>query len=685
MLNTEQADAQEAKKKNQRAARLRAKERAKLVPADVRKQKRAAAYARANARANMVDGLFGFKILVDELYNPQTGVSTKRPGADRDWFAFANGFVSSSRLLRHVQLKESLAVTWGQKATVRVIDADAHGLNNPMAALPTLWRAIQALHLGREVLLPELVNGRVPDGILLDGIIVTSPNGLHYIERTATPVDGDCLDADLARIHECFRLYNVTIRPGMLEVLPSTNGQSRLPLGPGCEFVYPSEGAVSFQAGAVILGSLERVSRVFPDVVKARTCLVPTSYEGEKVLCSESAQAVEPEPCAAERGSYDVDEEAMQQAYEEYAAMPPSPVYSIKPANPKFADAKKLHRQVSKSVSSPTNLVPTFYEGRKVLGSGETQTEFVERMERLLVDGAGAGQRNEEFWDLCFYIRLTRGYTNEQTEQRILSWIEKAPHASADLSNLNTTKRKAAHRLLRGHIRRIEAGLASGKFFQAGDGADRARSSSKVGDALLLCVTSTEQEYEFRQTGLDFLQDAFGESLLVTMPEWVKDRLPVLVGAIAHYSRNGTIALPTWTVKEYACSRMSKADPTDGVKRPAYKILINLLERFGVVSGIIRKANKLQRLAAVYETNTVQHESAKDNGGDATASQNDPDCRDQSDASKPDADLPGQDGAGDVRASGESEPRSSGEPCRDGVLGRGQRGRAWLSSVREAA
>ena len=73
-----------------------------------------------------------------------------------------------------------------------MIDADAHGKSSPLDALPTLWDAIRALHRARWMARP-LVNGAIPDGVRLDGAIITSPNGLHYIEVTEAPWNGDTL------------------------------------------------------------------------------------------------------------------------------------------------------------------------------------------------------------------------------------------------------------------------------------------------------------------------------------------------------------------------------------------------------------------------------------------------------------------------------------------------------------
>jgi hypothetical protein len=571
---------------------------------DVKRQKRRAAFARANERAKSIPGVFAFDLLVKELYDPQTGVSVKRPGVDRNWFASANGFPTASRLRRHVEQKESLAVTWGPKATIRVIDADAHGLSNPLAALPVLWQAIQALHFGREVLLPELVNGRIPDGVRLDGAIITSPNGLHYIERTVKPDDGDCLRDDVARVTACLRQYDATVRPGRLEVLPSSNGQSRLPLGPGCKFVYPDVGAVDFDAGVALLSSLELVKRDFPDVAKAQPERVVTSYEGREVYVEYEASAVEPEPYRPS-----------SEEYAEYLSWEQTR-YTIAPSSPKFLDAKKAHRVARRSTTTAQPLSAEL--------SGKS--EWVEQQELTLLNGATAGARNREFWELCFLLRLTRGYTREETERRVTEWIDTANHTSEDLCKLTHAKRRAAIRLLKGHLDRLDRGLASGRFYQVGDGKGSSSRSSKTGEALLLNPATPEQIERFRAVGLVFLQSPDGASLLRDYPVWIQKSLPVLVGGISHWSRDGKIAIPTATVAEYAKTKKSKEDPSSGMMKPAYKILIDLLQQFGVISGIMSKARNGARLAAVYETNVVQHERSvrSEKGSSKTASSSEP-------------------------------------------------------------
>lgn len=566
---------------------------------EIKKQKRRDASKRANERARSVDGLFGLELFIRNEYNPQVGIGTRKPNSDRSWCYLPKCFFSAAGLLRHVQQKESLALTWGSRATIRVIDADAHGCADRLEALPTLWEAVQALHLGREMVVQGLVNGRIPDGVRLDGVIVTSPNGLHYVERTVKPTGSDCLTDDTARILGCLTRYGVTVRPGHIEVLPSTNGQSRLPLGYGCEFVYPNVGVADFQTGSAILDSMERVRRDFPDVASL-TSWVPTVYEvggvGESFLLEpEHAQSVvssvDQEP---ERIPIDFSNDEERSAY--FAHLD-QPAYTVPKVNQKYEDAKLASRKLRTFKPSLVCESSSRSSSEDFAGS-----EFVERAKSILINGASIGNRNREAWELCMYFRLTRGFSREETERQMIQWIETAPHLSKDL---RSGKKSTALRNLRTHLDKFDTGLASGVYYQCGDGVGERRSSSKLGDALLLCPMGNEED--FRSTGLNFLQDANGDSLLTNMPEWIRSTLPTLVGAVVHCSRNGMIALPVDTVKEYSRTRKSKQDPFDGKKRPAYQILIALLERFGVVSGIVRKARKAARLAAVYETNIGRH------------------------------------------------------------------------------
>ena len=563
---------------------------------ELKKAKGRAARKRANDRARQAPGIAAFERFMKSAYDAQQGLAYQKPNAGRGWKDLDCAYPTASWLLRHADRKTSISITWGQKSTMRAIDADAHGSADRMTALPALWESIQAIHFGREVLLPELVDGKVPEGVKLDGVITTSPNGLYYLERTVETSPGDRLEDDKARILACFRQCGVTVRSGRIEVFPASTGQSRLPLGHGFTFVYPPLGDVGFEAGLEILAGMTRVRRDFPDVINS-TPRVPTIYEGEGASTGE-----------VQEYDYSLDAERVEEERAEHLANMEQPSYVVAASNERLESAKVLHRRIRRgenvTVTNPTPRVPTIYEGRGL--SQEGKSEFVCRMEQVIRDGATVGERNRASWEVCMFYRLTRGFSRDETESRVMRWIDDAPHTSGDLSNLTTAKRAAAIRTLRTHLNKLDAKLASGEFYQLGNGTERhERSTTKAGDAVLLNPTSHEQRESFRDAGIEFLRAPNGDSLLTVMPDWICSTLPILVGAIMHWSRNGAIAIPTATVKEYAGTCKPKVNPIDGTKKPAYMVLIALLEHFGVVAGIVRKAHKANRLAAIYETNTA--------------------------------------------------------------------------------
>lgn len=583
----------------------------------LKKARDRAARKRANDRARQAPGIAAFERFMKAAYDAQTGLAYQKPNAGRGWKDLDCAYPTASWLLRHAERKTSISVTWGQKSTMRAIDADAHGSADRMTALPALWESIQAIHFGREVLLPELVNGKVPDGVKLDGVIATSPNGLYYLERTVETSPGDRLEDDKARILDCFRQYGVTVRSGRIEVFPASTGQSRLPLGHGFTFVYPPLGDVGLEAGLEILAGMNRVRRDFPDVINS-TPRVVTINEGEGASTGE-----------VQEYDYSLEAERLEEERAEHLANMAQPSYVVAPVNERLEKAKSVHRRIRRgenvTVTNPTPRVVTIDEGRGV--STEGKTEFVCRMEQVIRDGATVGERNRASWEVCMFYRLTRGFSRDETADRVMRWIDDAPHTSADLSNMTTAKRAAAIRTLRTHLNKIDVKLASGEFYQLGNGTERPeRATSKNGDALLLNPTSHEQREAFRDAGLEFLHAPNGDSLLTVMPDWIRSTLPILVGAIMHWSRNGKIAIPTATVSEYAGTKKSKVDPIDGKKKPSYMILIALCEHFGVIAGIVRQAHKANRLAAIYETNTAakdehasEHETI-DATGDGTGS-----------------------------------------------------------------
>lgn len=520
------------------------------------------AFKRACERSLEIPGIREFESLVRELFDPQTGVSTKRPGKDRHWFDNAKGFPTPVRLRQHVEHKESLAVTWGPRARVRMIDADAHGKSSPLDALPTLWDAIRALHIGRGGWLGPLVDGAIPDGVELDGAIVTSPNGLHYLEVTEVPWSGDTLRDDVARVTACLREQCVDVRPGVIEVLPSSNGQSRLPLGHGCAFVFPDRGAVDVETGLSILRGLRPVPRTFDAL-----------GEGHRREDFERVEMVE--------------EPSWIASFDELEQLPTLDVVTLPKRDTSWRKLRSIRPR------------EPLYEGRGSSGkcrSWSGKSPFVERMEQVIRDGASAGQRNRQLWDLCILHRLTWGGSREEVEDRVSAWFETAPHSSKDLSNLTHSKRRSARRLLHRHLDRIDRGLVTGRFYQLG--ARKSDSASR--DAMLLVASTPEEASELVALGDDYLR---GTTLLDGLPEWMQSVLPKLVGAVVKWSRRGRIVLPTSTLEFYAGTKASRTCPFTGERRASYRLLLDALQRCGVIGGVVAGANHGKRLASVYESN----------------------------------------------------------------------------------
>ena len=527
------------------------------------------AFKRACERSLEIPGVREFESLVRDLFDPQTGVSTKRPGKDRHWFDNTKGFPTPVRLRQHVEHKESLAVTWGPRARVRIIDADAHGKSSPLDALPTLWDAIRALHIGRGGWLGPLVDGAIPDGAQLDGSIITSPNGLHYLEVTEAPWSGDTLRDDVARVTACLREQCVEVRPGVIEVLPSSNGQSRLPLGHGCAFVYPARGGVvDVETGLSILRSLRPVPRTFDAL-----------GEGHRREDFERVETVE----IVEEPSW----------IESFGDAEPLPTLDVTTPPKQGTSWRKL-----RSIRPREPL----YEGRGSSGrcrSWSGKSPFVERMEQVISEGASTGLRNRQLWDLCILHRLTWGGSREEVEDRITAWFETAPHSSNDLSNLTHSKRRSARRLLHRHLDRIDRGLVTGRFYQLGarktDGPSR--------DALLLVAGTPEEASELVALGQDYLRDT---TLINGLPAWMQSVLPKLVGAVVKWTRRGRIVLPTSTLEFYAGTKASRTCPFTGERRASYRLLLEALQRFGVIGGVVVGAVHGKRLASVYESNVGQ-------------------------------------------------------------------------------
>jgi hypothetical protein len=498
---------------------------------------------------------------VQGWFDPLIGVSTKRPGKDAWWNFCAKGRVSPVRLRKHAAGKESLAVTWGPWARVRVIDADAHGKASPLDALPTLWDAIRALHLGRGTYVGPLVDGEIPADVVLDGVIVTSPRGLHYIEITLCPSDDDTQADDKARVTFALRDQCVPVRYGELEVLPSSNGQSRLPLGHGCEFVYPLLGKIDLETGVAVLRGLRPVSRTFDAL---GPCPQPTAAE----VAPNDLVGVGANQCEAAN----VHESRASLAWKRFA--------------------KARHGKMPAS-----DLGDTLYEGRGYLNRSTKRSAFVEQMKQVLANGADVRQRNSQFWNLCILLRLTWGLSRADAEKRIAEWIDNAPHTSRDLRD--RTKRRAAHRLLRKHLNTIDAGLVSGRFYQHGF----RKLGGPISEPLLLVPETNEEVAELERIGDEYL---CGTSFLSEAPAWAQRGFRQAIGGILKWSRDGRIVIPGRTLQVYARTKQTKRCPFTGKMVPAYKVLRTLVERAGVIGGVVAEASREKRLAAVYESHVGQ-------------------------------------------------------------------------------
>ena len=538
------------------------------IPPDTQaKIKRREAFVLDCERSSKIPVVQRFGAWVRKWFDPQRGVSTKSPKKDRRWFDRVNGCMTPVDLRLHIEGKQSLAVAWGPNACVRVIDADAHGMLSPLDSLPTLWDAIRALHLGRDVVVPMLVNGAIPEGVKLDGVIVTTPNGLHYLEHLEAPWHGDTQRDDAARTTKALRAMCIDVRPGRIEVLPSPNGQARLPLGYGCTFVYPPLGKVNIERGLEILEALKPVPRTFEALGEGHR-----REDVERV----DAPATE-EPSWLE-----------QFGDTEHFADPN--VFTL-PKRPSIWRKRK-----------PQTEGETLYEGRGFSGrrsSPSGKSAFIEKMEAVLLNGASAGNRNSQLWELCIVHRCTWGMTREDSEDRITRWAETAPHTSKDLLDTSRTARRAAKRSIVKHLDRIDAGLASGRFYQLG----ARKTDAPKREPLLMQVDCPDELDELTALGNDFLR---GTNFMHDLPEWMLHAVPRIIGGIVKWSRNGKIAIPSSAIERYAGSKRSRPSPFTGETRPSYQILRDALQRFGVIGGLLVAPNRGKRLAGVYESNVCR-------------------------------------------------------------------------------
>lgn len=535
------------------------------------KTKRRQAFVLDCERSSKIAVVQAFGAWVRKWFDPRPGVSTKTPKNDRRWHDRPNGKMSPVDLRKHVQGKQSLAVTWGDNARVRVIDADAHGMASPLDALATLWDAVRALHLGRDKWIGPLVEGAIPGGVQLDGVIVTTPNGLHYLEHLEEPWQGDTQRDDAARTTRALRAMCIDVRPGRIEVFPSPNGQARLPLGFGCSFVHPPVGKVDVERGLDILEALRPVSRTFDALGDEHSRVADGAMDDGTM----DGASDEPSWLAMFGNAEELDDR-------EVITQPK------RPSRWRKVDANKTRVTLNEGRG---------FSGRRVPPSGKSA--FVEKMESVLLDGASAGNRNSQLWELCILHRCTWGMSREDSDDRITSWIDLAPHASKDLADTSHSARRSAKRLVHRHLDRIDAGLASGRFYQLG----ARKTDSPKRDPLLLQADRPEELDELVTIGNDFLR---GTTFLERLPAWMQRAVPRLIGGVVKWSRGGKIALPSVAISRYAGTKASRPCPFTGEIRPSYQILLEALRRVGVIGGLLAVPNRGKRLAGVYESNVCR-------------------------------------------------------------------------------
>jgi len=525
---------------------------------------RVAADERANERARMTPGVAAFEWLVRELYQPTKGIATKKP-RDDVWTAVPGRLFGAHDLRRHVEEKASLAVTWGKRANIRVIDVDAHDGSDPLTVLPVLWQSVQALHLGRGRALPDFIGGKLPttnhDGspLTIDGVIKKTERGLHYEERLE-PSDEETAYADKMRVEACLHRYHVPMHLGITEVMPNRNKQTRLPLGYGCEFVWPPVGKVDLAQGVEILSSLKPVPREFSDF-----------------------------PFKVPRR----DQDFTLEEFMECTTPDEEPISEYDPDEPTFPAPSVLPSVVGKR---KLDLVPQIYEAGDVHKRSAVGEVFIRETELVRENGAARGKRNRELWNLCILLRLTRGLSRESAVAELTNWIDFAPHTSADLSD--KSRRNAHLRQVQRLMNKIDAGIASGRFYVGGSGR-----ASASWDPLLMHPNDKTLLPTFAEAGKTELRRADGSSMLDGLPLWMQTTLPSLVGAIAQYTVNGRITMPVNALKAYARTNTSKRCPWTGDEKPAYQVLLEALVRFGFIGGLLSAGNVTKRKASAYESN----------------------------------------------------------------------------------
>lgn len=579
------------------------------------REQRIAAYRRADAKALQVPSVSECLDLFRFLFDPRPGISTKTTSRkNAEWFWNAKGWLTPARLLRHLSCKEWVAVTWGRYANARVIDADYHTplgteptMLDKQTALERIWYVIRQLHMSRYgTFLPPLKDGKIPDGVHIDGLILTSPRGFHYIEvlKRKQPHQKYLKDADT--MAEFMDVYGIETGPGKLEVFPSSNNQSRLPFGQGCTFFHPAHNPQSLHEVVTIVQRLPRVERTFVDVEdikKLKKKLVDTSYEGEGVSGVVVASDVDPD---AELELIAAEYERQRAEYDDlYWAMEHA---VLQPRAKKVNKYRALHiaarrdlrairsgvRDFIGACSMRDEDIPRHTAEERMVGDTTKGNEWVQRVGIALREGAARGERNKTTWNVVFLLRLTFGWSRQSVEAKMAEWIDDLSHGSADLNT--RVGIRAEHRRIKKLLDRIDVGLANGKYYQAGR-------SGKMGPPLLLHGIDVEVQARWMRRGIVFLGD-----LLDDMPVWIQNAMPVLVGAILEQQRDGQLIMSARTLQTFANTPQSKVDPYTGESCSAYKILMSLLERWGVVIGVSVVADRGKRKATVFSVNSDNKE-----------------------------------------------------------------------------
>jgi hypothetical protein len=347
---------------------------------------------------------------------------------------------------------------------------------------------------------------------------------------------------------------------GITEVMPNRNGGSRVPLGYGCEFIWPPVGRVDLAAGVEILSSLKPVPREFSDF-----------------------------PFEVPRRDQDIPMEE----FIEYTTPAEEPISEYDPDEPTFP---ALPAPQSVVLKCKRDLVPQIYEAGGVHKRSAAGEVFIRETELVRENGAARGKRNRELWNLCFLLRLTQGLSREAAVAELTTWLDSASHTSADLSD--RSKRNANLRQVERLMNKLDAGIVSGRFYVGGSGR-----ASASWDPLLMYPNDKTLLPTFAEVGKTELRRPDGASMLDGLPSWMQTTLPALVGAIKRYTVNGRITMPVSALKSYARTNTSKRCPWTGDERPAYQVLLWALARFGIIGGVISGWSAAKGKATLYESN----------------------------------------------------------------------------------